>query len=215
MARTQQQFTAGTRMIRITELLEKILLHLNQRDLLRLQQVVQIKAVTEGSIQLQRKLFFKFEKPDGSLPHMSEAIFGGPDPFINKLTPILAGPEYSMSLALQPGKTMPSFFAFGYKLLLTFQHGNFYRGEDGTHVEMVFRGVSVENREHAVEMGVLRKKPISEAVREGSWRKMLLIQPLSKITWRVEMKHYGPYTGELPGRTILEDLVTEGRVRGW
>lgn len=102
---------AGARLINITELLEKILLYLDERNLLRLQQVSQVKAVTEGSIHLQRKLFLKFEEPDGSLPQMSEAIFGAPNPFFNTFTPILAGRDEPFTLALQPGAIMPSFFA--------------------------------------------------------------------------------------------------------
>lgn len=44
---------------------------------------------------------------------------------------------------------------------------------------------------------------------------MMLVQPLSKITWRVEMKDDGPFIGELPCDATLGDLVTEGVRRGW
>lgn len=101
-----QQSIAGAKLINIPELLEMILLCLSARDVLRLQQVAQIKAVTDGSLRLRRKLSLEPEPLSDWPPRPNPPLLGGSNPFVQKLTPTLVGATRK-KLVLHPVKRIP------------------------------------------------------------------------------------------------------------
>lgn len=198
----------GAELINITELLEKILLHLSERDLLRLQRVSQIKSVTEGSALLQRKLFLAPEPPSDLSPRPIPLLFGGDEPFIYKLglSPSNAYPGTAGVVAQSlAGVRIAQSHSLGQLPIL--------ESAEVREVGGIPQAVVTSAWARALSYPWLLRRQNIASLNAGvgmSARKMMLFQPPVKILWHLDTGYRLTHQkGELAAASTLQDLVEQ------
>lgn len=197
---------------RLPELVEQILVHLDIRDLLRIQPQSQFKTVINSSLALQRKLYLVPETRDSAArPELNPLLFD-PRPvrqtnaFFNKLKPahiekIARGWERSHSIILRiEGKVHDHKRRSDRILGITPIRLDVAVVEDNDEVHFELRQPRLSNAP--------QEELAEDGTQDGSWRKMLLVQPPREIHWvAVDLPRA---SGTIRAGTTMEDLIEEG-----
>lgn len=217
----------GRRLVETTELLERILLHLPERDALLAQRVnLKFKAVTEASKDLQRKLFFLPESPNG-LPRRNHLLLGDVEDqpetqvtAINSFRPALIGESYHR-LVLGCRKQACSHTRATIrrlKFMRSALSGPDCRGD--YHANLKFELLDPSSHEASATLGKKAGSKTTKNTESGpmSWQHMYIMQSFSgEINWWVGRPNDHLFWketiagGGLKGNTKMIDLIEEGR----
>lgn len=204
------------KVFRIPELVEKILCYLQNRDLLRVQGQSQFKNVTDGSIKLQRKLFFAPDPEYSGLQILNPLLFKknsnrNPEKmFLYQLMPQAheqpsdsdPGGVWSVRLSGVPGPE---------RKCGSVDYGEYIhytrRGVVAGTGELWFWFTSTDCQNVSWDISEAEEKRMEEKV-VSSWRKMLLIKTPREIHWEGVDGCAGK--GIIKAGTRLGDLVMPG-----